>query len=59
MKKYVDKGRKPIEFKMGDRVLLKLIPQIQKKLNSKTMHRGLISRYNGPFKIVKKGGVAT
>ena len=52
--KYADKGRRPLEFKMGDRLLLKLTLQIWKKMNSKTMHRGLIPKYDGHFAIVKK-----
>ena len=59
MKKYVDKGRRPLEFKVGDRVLLKLTPQIWKKMNSKMVHKGLIPKYNGPFKIVERVGMAT
>lgn len=56
MKKYADKGRRPLEFKARDRVLLKLTPQIWKKISSKTTHCGLISKYDGPFKILKRVG---
>lgn len=56
MKKYADKGRRPLEFQVGDKVLLKLTPQIWKKISSKTVHRGLIQKYDGPFEIVKKVG---
>ena len=31
MKKYADKGRRPLEFEEGENVLLKLTPQIWKK----------------------------
>lgn len=31
MKKYADKSRRPLEFSVGDKVLLKLTPQIWKK----------------------------
>lgn len=37
MKMYANKGRKPLEFHIGDRVRLKLTPQIWKKIISKTM----------------------
>lgn len=56
MKKYADQGRRSLEFQVGDKVLLKLTPQIWKKINAKTRHRGLIPRYDGPFDIVKKVG---
>ena len=32
MKKYADKGRRPLEFEEGEKVLLKLTPQIWKKI---------------------------
>ena len=35
MKKYVDKGRRPLEFEQGEMVLLKLTPQIWKKIRNK------------------------
>ena len=56
MKKYADQGRRPLEFQVGDKVLLKLTPQIWKKISSKNRHRGLIPRYDGPFDIMKKVG---
>ena len=31
MKKYTDKGKRPLEFEEGEKVLLKLTPQIWKK----------------------------
>ncbi|RVW96773.1 Retrovirus-related Pol polyprotein from transposon 17.6 [Vitis vinifera] len=34
---------------VGDRVLLKLTPQIWKKISSKTRQMGLIPKYDGPF----------
>ncbi|GKB90261.1 putative reverse transcriptase domain-containing protein [Tanacetum coccineum] len=50
-KSYADKRRKPLEFKVGDRVLLKVSPwkgvvQFGKK-------RKIAPRYVGPFKIVE------
>jgi hypothetical protein len=44
MKKYADKGPKEMEFKVGEKVMLKLTPQIGKKISSKTVHRGLIPK---------------
>ena len=35
MKKYVDKGRRPLEFEEGEKILLKLTPQIWKKILNK------------------------
>ncbi|KAK4381990.1 Transposon Ty3-I Gag-Pol polyprotein [Sesamum angolense] len=49
MKKYADMGRRHVEFSVGDQVLLKLTPQIWKKISSKSVHRGLIPKYNRPF----------
>ena len=57
MKKYADKGRRPLEFQVRDKVLLKLTPQIWKKFRSEAIHRGLIPKYDGPFEIVKRVGV--
>ena len=54
MKKYADKGRRPLEFKQGEMVLLKLTPQIWKKIRYKQFQRGLIPKYDGPFEIVKR-----
>ncbi|KAL0421317.1 UNVERIFIED_CONTAM: hypothetical protein Slati_3154600 [Sesamum latifolium] len=56
MKKYADKGRRHVDFSVGDQVLLKLTPQIWKKVSSKTVHRGLIPKYDGPFEVVSKVG---
>ncbi|KAK4384536.1 hypothetical protein Sango_3050800 [Sesamum angolense] len=50
MKKYADMGRRHVEFSVGDQVLLKLTPQIWKKISSKSVHRGLIPKYDRPFK---------
>ena len=56
MKKYADKGRRPLEFKEGEKVLLKLTPQIWLKIRNKQFQRGLIPKYDGPFEIVKRIG---
>ncbi|KAK4383414.1 Transposon Ty3-I Gag-Pol polyprotein [Sesamum angolense] len=49
MKKYADMGRRHVQFSVGDQVLLKLTPQIWKKISSKSVHRGLIPKYDRPF----------
>ena len=54
MKKYADRDRKPLEFQVGDKVLLKLTPQIWMKISSKTRQRGLIPKYDGPFEVIKR-----
>ena len=59
MKKYADRDRRPLEFQVRDRVLLKLTPHIWKKISSKTRQRGLIPKYNGPFKVIKGVGQVT
>ncbi|KAL0388133.1 UNVERIFIED_CONTAM: Transposon Ty3-G Gag-Pol polyprotein [Sesamum radiatum] len=56
MKKYADMGRRHVEFNAGDQVLLKLTPQIWKKISSKSVHRGLIPKYDGPFEVMSKVG---
>ena len=57
MKKYADKGRRPLEFQVGDKMLLKLTPQIWRKFGSESVHRGLIPKYDGHFEIVKRVGI--
>ena len=59
MKKYVDKGRRPLEFEQGEMVILKLTPQIWKKSIYKQFQRGLIQKYDGPFEVVKRIGNVT
>lgn len=55
MKKY----RRSLKFSMGDKVLLKLSPHIWKKLKSRIIHKGLVQKYEGPFKVLKKVGNVT
>ena len=54
MRKYADKHRRSLEFQVGDRVLLKLTPQIWKKVSDKRYHNGLVQRYDGPFEVIKR-----
>ncbi|CAA0828421.1 Unknown protein [Striga hermonthica] len=56
MKKYADRGRRDVQFAVGDLVLLKLSPKVWKRISAKTVHRGLIPNYEGPFEIVSKVG---
>ena len=56
MKKYADQHRRALKFQIGDKVLLKLTPQILKKVSSKTRQRGLIPKFEGPFEVIKKVG---
>ncbi|KAK4397586.1 hypothetical protein Sango_1595200 [Sesamum angolense] len=44
-----DMGRRHVEFSVGDQVLLKLTPQIWKMISSKSVYRGVIPKYDGPF----------
>ena len=53
MKKYADKGRRPLEFEQGEKVLLKITPQIWKKIRNKQFQRGLIPKYDGTFEVMK------
>ena len=54
MKKYADQHRQALEFQIGDKEMLKLTPQILKKVSSKTQQRGLIPNFEGPFEVIKK-----
>ena len=56
MKKYADKGKRLLEFEEGETVLLKLTPQIWKKIRNKQFKRGLIPKYDNPFEIVRRIG---
>jgi ribosomal protein L21E len=57
MLKYANQKRRLLEFSVGDKVLLKLTPQIWKKIMGTMKHRGLVPRYDGPFEIIEKVGV--
>ncbi len=54
MKKWADKKRRPLEFQVGDLVMVKLPPQQFKAYRQ--VHKGLVRRYDGPFPITKKVG---
>ncbi|XP_068666363.1 uncharacterized protein [Aristolochia californica] len=54
MKKHADEKRWPLEFKVGDLVMIKLPPQQFKALRGK--HKGLVRRYEGPYPITKRVG---
>ncbi|XP_069145456.1 uncharacterized protein [Solanum lycopersicum] len=56
MKKYADQHRRSVEFNVGDKVLLKLTPQIWKSIVCKNRHRGLIPKYDDLFEVVKRVG---
>jgi hypothetical protein len=59
MVKYANQKRRPLEFDVGDKVLLKLTPQIWKKIVGSNQHRGLVPRYEGPLEVMGKVGVVT
>ena len=54
MKKWADKKQRHTEYKVRDMVLVKLLPQQFKSLRS--VHKGLVRRYEGPFPILGKVG---
>ncbi|KAE8654205.1 hypothetical protein F3Y22_tig00117056pilonHSYRG01112 [Hibiscus syriacus] len=54
MKKWADEKRRHREFSVGDLVFVKLLPQQFKALRS--VHKGLIRRYEGPFQVLAKMG---
>ncbi|KAL6141264.1 hypothetical protein ACLB2K_059554 [Fragaria x ananassa] len=51
MKKWADKKRRHVELKEGDLVLVKLLPQQFKSLSK--VHKSLVHKYKGPFKVIK------
>ncbi|KAL8143493.1 LOW QUALITY PROTEIN: hypothetical protein V2J09_016525 [Rumex salicifolius] len=48
MKKWADTRRHPLEFRVGDLSMMKLLPQ--------QLNKGLLRRYEGPFEILAKVG---
>ncbi|KAG8367350.1 hypothetical protein BUALT_Bualt16G0063000 [Buddleja alternifolia] len=54
MKKWADPKRRHLEFNIGDKVLIKLIPQQFKAFRG--MHKGLVRNYEGPYPVVAKVG---
>ena len=52
IKKWTDKKQCHMEYKVGDMVLVKLLPQQFKSL--RLVHKGLVRRYEGPFPIFGK-----
>ncbi|KAL6342672.1 hypothetical protein AAG906_013078 [Vitis piasezkii] len=54
MKKWADKKRHHTEYKDGDMVIVKLLPQQFKSL--RPVHKGLVMRYEGHFPILGKVG---
>ena len=51
MKKWADLKRCHVEYKEGDQVMVKLLPQQFKTLLK--VYKGLVRRYEGPFKVVR------
>ncbi|KAL1151422.1 hypothetical protein V6Z11_A09G040800 [Gossypium hirsutum] len=51
-KKWADRNRRDVQFQVGDPVLAKLHLILQHD----GLHKGLVRRYEGPFRIVKKVG---
>ena len=54
MKKFVDRKRRPVDYRIGDRVMVKLNPRQFKSLRS--VSQSLIRKYEGPFEIIAKAG---
>ncbi|TYK05161.1 reverse transcriptase [Cucumis melo var. makuwa] len=52
MKKWADKKRRPKGYEIGEKVLVKLLPNQFKSLRK--VHKGLVRRYEGPFSIIEK-----
>ncbi|KAK8994843.1 hypothetical protein V6N11_045912 [Hibiscus sabdariffa] len=51
-KKWADKKRRDMEFQVGDLVLAKL----NLTLRNSSVHRALVRRYEGPYRVVKRVG---
>ncbi|KAH9722467.1 Endonuclease [Citrus sinensis] len=54
MKKWADTRRRHVEYNEGDQVIIKLLPQQFKTLRK--VHKGLVRRYEGPFRVVRRVG---
>ncbi|XP_060170970.1 uncharacterized protein LOC132601940 [Lycium barbarum] len=54
MKKVADRKRRPTNYRIGDKVMVKLNPRQFKSL--KSLNQSLIRRYEGPFEIIAKVG---
>ncbi|KAK2981075.1 hypothetical protein RJ640_012030 [Escallonia rubra] len=54
MKKHADKNRRSQEFNVGEKVMVKLLPQDRKFLRGRDSR--LLQKYEGPLTIVKKIG---
>ena len=54
MKKRADSRRRHVEYKEGDQVMVKLLPQQFKTLRK--VHKGLVRQYEGPFEVVRHVG---
>ncbi|GKV30882.1 hypothetical protein SLEP1_g39653 [Rubroshorea leprosula] len=54
MKKWADKERRPLEFQVGDLVMVKLPAQQFKAYRQ--VHKGLVRRYEGPYSVLGKVG---
>ncbi|PHT85444.1 hypothetical protein T459_07550 [Capsicum annuum] len=54
MKKFADRSRRPVHYRIGDKVMVKLNPRQFKSLRS--VNQSLIRRCEGPFEIVAKVG---
>jgi len=57
MKKWADKKRRPLEFRAGDQVLIKLRPE-QIRFRSRKDQR-LVRKYEGPVEVLKKIGATS
>ena len=57
MKKWVDKKRRPVQFRAGDQVLIKL-RQEQIRFHSRKNQR-LVQKYEGPVEVLKKIGATS
>lgn len=57
MKKWADRKRRPLEFKEGDLVMVKLLLQQFKTLRK--VHKGLIRQYEDPFLVLRNVGKAS
>ena len=53
MKKYSNQHKRDLDFKEWDKVMLKLTPQIWKKMTDMRYHKGLIQKYDGLFEVGK------
>lgn len=54
MEHYANLHHRDLEFHISDLVILKLTPQLWKKVRSRVLHQGLVRKYDEPFEVLSR-----